>query len=278
MPLENATQWKAQADEATLQTLRTETPPDKFADCYASADWYPIYSVYARANFVNENLEFLEQVDEFVRTGDEALARRIYDEYVPLGAPNQVNLYDANRDALDQTFGDDDPALTRDMFDDSYAEIQNLIDSDSYNRFKQHLLSIRKQLQDEHQAATEETEPEPPRPSVIGAPQKVQLTRDKVDDAVVDKWNQQTLKAMGEGDVTSFYEIDDLIIIDADHDEGVQPYVAWAKEEDASTEGTVTMVKKGGVFDPGSILAKGVRDKDNFEAAIARVSKKKVTY
>jgi hypothetical protein len=105
------------------------------------------------------------------------------------------------------------------------------------------------------------------------------MTKDRVDRAVVDKWNEEALKNLAQGSSTALYEIDDLVIIDGKLAPGVQPYVTWAQQQDeVDPNASVTMTKKGGAFDPGKITAVGVQDTANFEAAIKRISKKKVEF
>jgi hypothetical protein len=60
---------------------------------------------------------------------------------------------------------------------------------------------------------------------------------------------------------------------------GAQPYLTWAKQQnEVDPDASITMTKKGGAFDPGKITASGVQDTANFEAAIRRISKKKVEF
>jgi hypothetical protein len=112
----------------------------------------------------------------------------------------------------------------------------------------------------------------------ISQPTAVAMTRDRVDSAVVDNWNEEALKILKEGSDTVFYEIGDLVIIDAKQPRN-QPYLDWAKQQPGiNPAAKITMTKKGGAFDSGRIKAEGVSNRFNFEAAIKRVSKKKVEY
>jgi len=114
---------------------------------------------------------------------------------------------------------------------------------------------------------------------LVSKPELVEFGIDQVDRAVVDKWNEDALKALSEGDKTPFYEHEDLVIIVHPGGKGVQPYIDWAATQDWAVAGaTVQMVKKGGVFGAGSIKVTGVKNTQWFEAAIARVSKKEVQY
>ena len=112
----------------------------------------------------------------------------------------------------------------------------------------------------------------------VGTPAAVTMTRDRVDSMVVDNWNEQALKDLKEGSDTVFYEIGDLVIIDAKQPRD-QPYLDWARQQEGiNLDAKITMAKRGGAFDAGKIRADGVRNRASFEAAIKRVSKKKIEY
>jgi len=114
---------------------------------------------------------------------------------------------------------------------------------------------------------------------LISKPELVEFSIDQVDRAVVDKWNEQALKALDEGAETPFYEFEDLVILVHPSSGGIQPYVDWASTQDWAVAGAyVKMVKKGGAFDAGSIKVVGAKSGGSFDDAIARVSKKKVVY
>jgi hypothetical protein len=130
----------------------------------------------------------------------------------------------------------------------------------------------------------------PDQDSIVGSPERPEgvvsrpakgiatsMKRENVDAAVVDNWNEVALKNLGLGGKTRFYEIGDLVIIDALRDH--QPYVAWAKQQPGiNAEARITLTKKGGAFDPGELMASGVSNRAAVEAAIKRVSKKKVQF
>jgi hypothetical protein len=73
------------------------------------------------------------------------------------------------------------------------------------------------------------------------------------------------------------YELGDCFII-LNTAAGVPPYITLAQAQEWVSMGTITMTKKGGAFDPGSIAAKGVKDQGKFEKAIGRFSKKRVEF
>jgi hypothetical protein len=113
----------------------------------------------------------------------------------------------------------------------------------------------------------------------ISKPTVVDMTADRVERSVVETFNEQALKTLGEGTTTPFYEIGDLVIIDAKLPPKAQPYLEWAQQQkEINPVAAITMLKKGGAFDPGKIKAVGVNNTASFEAAIKRVSKKKIEY
>jgi hypothetical protein len=65
------------------------------------------------------------------------------------------------------------------------------------------------------------------------------------------------------------------VIIDAKQPAGVQPYVAWARDQDGVGRNAHDRHDHEGW---GQITVVGVQDTANFTAAIKRVSKKKVEY
>jgi hypothetical protein len=98
---------------------------------------------------------------------------------------------------------------------------------------------------------------------------------------VVDNWNQLALKDLDEGQQTAFAQWEDLVIIQHPTDSDSQPYWAWAQTQDWCVAGAfMKMERKGRMLDPGRIKVIGARpgSSDWLEAAVARVSKKKVVY
>jgi hypothetical protein len=113
----------------------------------------------------------------------------------------------------------------------------------------------------------------------IDTPAAVQLTADQINSKVVDRWNERALKDLPQGQTTGFYQVGDLLLlVHPQGRQGGQPYLDWAQDQDGVVEGTVTMTKKGGAFNPGSVKVAGVQDRAIFEAAVARVSKKEVLF
>ena len=94
------------------------------------------------------------------------------------------------------------------------------------------------------------------------------------------KVNEQLLSDLPVGDTTDFYQLGDLLILDAEIGPA-QPYVRWIQQQDGVVSGTITMTKKGGAFDRGAIQVDGVlsaADRTQFETALRKFSKKQITY
>jgi hypothetical protein len=140
--------------------------------------------------------------------------------------------------------------------------------------------NVKVELRAEEEESDDESTTGPTEQQVtVSAPKAVDMTKDRVDRAIVDNWNEEALKSLAQGSSTAFYEIDDLVIIDAKKAPGAQPYLTWARQQnEVDPNATITMTKKGGAFAPGKIIASGVQDTATFEAAIKRISKKKVEY
>ena len=158
------------------------------------------------------------------------------------------------------------------------AEIKTIAQSGFTNRLQDTLSAIERALTGSDQAVVALIGL-PQGELVISEPVAVNMSIDRVDAAVVDKWNEQTLKTMGEGSSTAFYQVANLVIIDAQEPPGVQPFLEWAqKEADSAPDATITVLKRGGAFDPGKIKVVGAKSTSNFETAIKRVSKKKIEF
>jgi hypothetical protein len=198
-------------------------------------------------------------------------ARTICDDHVRETAVGRVNLTESTRtDLLHAVKALPDTAA---FFDAPYREIFDLIKSDTYPRFKIAAGKIKPALEDAPQAG-----PAISRPGKLEAPQgRVgKASANKPDPATVKTWNEKALNVLKAGDQTDFFQVGELVVV-ANSAAGMPPGVVWLQQQEAAT-GTITMTKKGGAFDPGSIKAEGVSDQDAFKKAIAIFSKKRVEY
>lgn len=157
------------------------------------------------------------------------------------------------------------------FFDAAYTGIFELMKDDSYPRFKVAATAIRPGLE----AALEEGTGIS-RPGKLEAPQarRGQPTANKPDQRALNDWNKKALNALREGNETDFFQVGDVVVI-ANAAAGMPPGVVWAQQQGAAI-GKITMIQKGGAFDPGSIKAQGASDFAALKRAVASVSKKRV--
>ena len=269
MALDTAAQWEAQAPDWMLAKLRSDAPPDTFAQCRREEDWSALYRFFAERNFTSENIDFLDAVDAYRQSPDSDVAKKIYDDYVRSGV---LNLF--SRAPLDEMLNEEVLLTSQDMFDQAFEEIYQLTNQDAYEKFKRRAATIQQQL-----AESDTGEAEPDLDAIeVSEPQAVEFTRDMIDQTVVDNYNEQALKDMDEGSDSTFYQLGDLVVILGYGATEAQPYVKWLREQDGLARGNITMTKKGAMFDPGTITVEGGGDRSAIETAIRRISKKKVKF
>ena len=93
------------------------------------------------------------------------------------------------------------------------------------------------------------------------------------DSAAADARNLEVLKALDDGDETTFWQGGQAVLIGDGHAHGSLAYLT----EQGYVEGTVR-IKKGGILSSGKLYVSGAGDQRIFEAAIARVSDKSVEF
>lgn len=276
MTLDTAAEWTDQAEEWMVKQVKTQAPPATAAECQSDAAWWQVFSFFARAKMADEALDFLAAVDEYKRSGSTDKAEAVYKEFVCSGAPRMINLYQANFDVLKETFESEIVLVSIDVFDAAYEEILTTLDQDTYRLFSDNTRKVKAELEAQDEAATDE---EVGADVEVSDPELVELTRDRIDMAVVDKFNELSIKSLDEGQSVNFYQLDDLVIIQGPIATDDQPYLKWLRAQPGRTfAAMITMKSKGGAFGPGSISVKGASDKEAFKAAVARVSKKKVVF
>lgn len=274
MALDTAADWTTQAEGWMVERLRDQSPPATAAQAKQDLQWWQIFSLFASAKLADEAVDFLTAIDQFKTGGDMGKAEDIYREFVSESAPRRVNLYDANFSALEDIFQSEVVLGSTDMFDGAYEEVLTTLDQDTYRQFQDVARKVQTELQavGTDEGTNAETEIE------IGDPTVVEMTRDRIDMAVVDNFNELALKSLAEGISENFDQLDDLVIIHAPMATDEQPYVKWIRSQPGRKTGMVTMKAKGGAFSPGSISVSGASDKEALKAAVARVSKKKVVF
>jgi hypothetical protein len=274
MALDNATQWKERGEDWMIVLLKSTAVPATVPECQRDQQWWEIFGLYAAANLADESVDFLNAVDEFKRLNSMDKAQEIYDQFVSTSAPRQVNLYSGNLTPLQDVFEvEDAPLGSLDMFDAAYAEIQQLLEQDTYKKYKIVAENVSTELRKEAEEGGEHL-----APRTIGLPQQVKLTREMIQDEIVDGINEVALKDLQKGISLNFWQIEDLVVLHAPYlNDESQPYLSWARAN-SDHAGTITMKEKGGAFGAGSISVRGATDQATFKAAIARISKKKVVF
>ena len=196
----------------------------------------------------------------------------IYDLYVG-DKEMGVKLSDEIRRSLSEIFESRPGPHEAGFFGGAYAEITLMLNEDSYKRFKEEAGSVGPHLEADSRRSGNEAITPPARGTFGPQGQPAQ--------ASVNDWNKKALGAMRQGDSLDFYQVKNVVVI-ADPARGVPPGASWLQQQGALS-GTITLTKKGGAFDAGSIEADDVSDeaafdKTAFEAAIASVSKRRVEY
>ena len=279
--------WHDNAQPWMVDKLKAELPPAEIEACQQDAQWWETFTLFAKLEFCPENIAFLDEVDGFKKSNDMDKAVQIYENYVKAGSPDQVNLPSTLVKPLTAILEDADDPASLEMFDEAYKEILKITRSGTYKNFIDVCAIARPLLLDEDVPPPPPPDDEPPPPpppeeeevaKVISGPTQGVFTRDMIDMAVVDNFNQAALKDLKEGLSTNFWQLDDVVIIDAGM--GVdQPYVKWLREQPGVTRGsTVTMTAKAGAFSSGTVTVSGASDQAKFKTAVARVSKKKVVF
>ena len=274
--LDDAELWdKDTRIEPWMKTLIKVSPlPSNFESVKNDPDWWRLVRFLAELNYSTENVDYLDRIDEWKQQGrDEAKAIEIYEGFVS-DRGSQVNITSQNANELKAIFEPKPGVEAEDqypeMFDDSYTTIFKLIAANFQKDYSTTIHNYRDILL---------LADMPDAPVEISAPEKGnKFTRDQVDMSIVDNFNTAALKDLKEGFSTNFWQVGDLVVIDAGM--GVdQPYVKWMREQPGCTQGaTVTMTAKGGAFSSGTVTVAKAADRDLVKKAIARVSKKKVVF
>ena len=269
MALDTAAEWQqdGEVQEWMLGKL-SEQPPA--TDVHKDEGWWQVFCLWANRNYMNESVDFLHAVEEYKRTGDGNKADEIYREFLARDAPRVVNADDGQVNPLHDIYAEETPLRSLDMFDPAYNQIDAMLELNYEQRFVPMANKVRDELLDEN------------APRDISAPTATQMSRDQIDQATVDAWNESALKELGEGFGVQIYEIDDLVVFDHP---GLgtmdQALIRWMKAQPGvHRTGYLEMTAKGGGLfaGPGEVTVRSVRDQDLVKAAIRRVSKKKVTF
>ncbi|CAO2637253.1 Regulator of G-protein signaling 8 [Lemmus lemmus] len=101
----------------------------------ASVDGVAAFRAFLKTEFSEENLEFWLACEEFKKTRSTAKlvskAHRIFEEFVDVQAPREVNIDFQTREATRKNM--QEPSLT--CFDQAQGKVHSLMEKDSYPRF-----------------------------------------------------------------------------------------------------------------------------------------------
>lgn len=281
-----AKDWHDKAQPWMVEKLKAALPPAEIESCQQDGQWWQIFTLFAELEFCPENIKFLDEVNSFKQTNDTNKAMHIFATYVKAGSPDQVNLPSTMVKPLTAILEEAEDPTSPEMFDESYKEILKITRSGTYKNFIDVCAIARPELLDEDVPPPPPPDDEPPPPPPpeeevardISAPTLNRMSRDQIDMATVDRYNQAALKDLEAGISTNFWQLDDLVIIDTGMGKD-QPYVSWMLEQPGTTRGsTVTMTAKAGAFSSGTVTVSGASNQEEFKKTVARVSKKKVVF
>jgi hypothetical protein len=279
MALDTAVEWRDLGDAEMVEALQSSAPPETIALCEKDPTWWATFDFYARNNYADEAVDFLAAVRAFKASPDTTKAEAIYRQFVAAGAERQVNLYAESYEPLKEAFESGAGLSSVDMFDDAYEEVLSTLGMDKYLTFVNAARKVRAELAVDEDAEEGDAPIEVSGPVGVTSSKDSNFSRDDIDMAVVDKFNELALKDLQEGFSVNFYQLDDLVIIQAPLPTDDQPYMKWIRSQPGRTQGsTITMTAKGGAFSTGSVKVEGATDRNAVKAAIGRVSKKKVVF
>ena len=97
----------------------------------------------------------------------------------------------------------------------------------------------------------------------------------QIDIRHADQTNERNLKNLADGGSIAFQQARQLVLIGAGHKPEHTRLIGAAIT--TAAQGTIT-IRKGKGTDPGELVVRGSHDRSEFETAIKRISKKKVTF
>ncbi|KAI4578477.1 hypothetical protein MJG53_011332 [Ovis ammon polii x Ovis aries] len=110
-------------------------PPNLSCDRLLFSDGVAAFRAFLKTEFSEENLEFWLACEEFKKTRSTAKlvskAHRIFEEFVDVQAPREVNIDFQTREATRKNM--QEPSLT--CFDQAQGKVHSLMEKDSYPRF-----------------------------------------------------------------------------------------------------------------------------------------------
>lgn len=280
---DNVADWKPVLDELGMTEFFRDTAiPDLLEKLLENANWEVILHAYSQKEFSAENVEFLRAVGTFETSGDLNQAAEIYRHYVSAAAPQQVNLSSAVRKDLDDIFGPEGEGIgPPSVLDAARNEITALLRRDTFVRFKAAAGPAQKALMKEYVDANAVTDTETDWDNIEGRGRGSDsadaggMTIDEIDTDAVAAVNAEAMKNLAVEAGVAFVQAGAHVLLGQSHQ---APYYTVLRNEPNYCTGTLTMVAKGGAFNPGKVKVEGSNDPQNFEAAIRASSKKKVDF
>lgn len=92
------------------------------------------FTAFLKSEFSQENIEFWLACEEYKKTSPDkmpAKAKQIFDQYVDMDSPSEVNLDSATREETRRNLSAPDVTC----FDEAQSKIVTLMEKDSYRRF-----------------------------------------------------------------------------------------------------------------------------------------------
>ncbi|ELK37120.1 Regulator of G-protein signaling 8 [Myotis davidii] len=118
-----------------LKQLEVEVEVQVVGGCIRITDGVAAFLAFLKTEFSEENLEFWLACEEFKKTRSTAKlvskAHRIFEEFVDVQAPREVNIDFQTREATRKNM--QEPSLT--CFDQAQGKVHSLMEKDSYPRF-----------------------------------------------------------------------------------------------------------------------------------------------
>jgi hypothetical protein len=94
--------WKEH--HAYLEVMAKDDPPASFQEAIESPVWLSIIKLWADARFIEENIAFLQAVKLVESGSDTSDLIRVYDQFVKLSSPHEINIASGERGRYQDIF------------------------------------------------------------------------------------------------------------------------------------------------------------------------------
>lgn len=248
--------WELQDDEVRKTITEGVAPPSRAEDLLENDSWAGIFSMWATDLGFKHGDYTASRIYEFwrdYRYGTDFATMR--EKYLAPGNPYGIEWPQNVLDRFERVdAGMEDPA-------GALAEMRNA----AIEKLEPYLSAFGDDIHAIQSTAASE-------------PTGIELTRDRIDQSLVDSINQDALKnapaAEGLDSFVEFWMRGDLLLIGENHPGAYLDFV-----KNGGVRGRLYMNSKGGAFSRGEILVQGISSSeyDAFKTAIRRFSQKKVT-